>query len=93
MKVKPVIPGAVIRDPHTKRPLPAEGGNVPEDNFWVRRWLGIPGIDGEIWKLEGNEWVRRKANGELVREPYVEPVAAAPTGTEPLTPLTTREVK
>lgn len=37
MRVKPVDPDAVIRDPHTKRQLPAEGGDVPENNFWVRR--------------------------------------------------------
>jgi hypothetical protein len=37
MKVKPVDPNAVIRDPHTKQPLPAEGGDVPENNFWTRR--------------------------------------------------------
>lgn len=37
MRVRPAIPGAVIRDPHTKRPLPAEGGEVPENNFWIRR--------------------------------------------------------
>lgn len=37
MRVKPVDPTAVIRDPHTKRPLPAEGAEVPENTFWVRR--------------------------------------------------------
>jgi hypothetical protein len=40
MKVKPVDPNAVIRDPHTKQPLPAEGAEVPENSFWTRRLLG-----------------------------------------------------
>ncbi len=40
MRVKPAISGAVIRDPHTKRPLPAEGGEVPDcSTFWRRRLL------------------------------------------------------
>lgn len=40
MIVKPAIPGAVIRDPQTRQPLPAEGGRVPDDSkFWVRRLL------------------------------------------------------
>ncbi len=47
MKVKPVIPGAVIRDPDTRRPLPAEGGEVPESNFWVRRLLA-----GEVVRID-----------------------------------------
>lgn len=37
MFVKPVDPSAIIRDPHTRQPLPAEGGEVPETSFWVRR--------------------------------------------------------
>lgn len=37
MNVKPATQGAVIRDPQTKRPLPAEGGQVPETSFWMRR--------------------------------------------------------
>ncbi len=37
MRVKPVDPTAVIRDPHTKQVLPAEGGDVPENTFWLRR--------------------------------------------------------
>lgn len=47
MKVKPVDPNAVIRDPVTKLPLPAEGGDVPENNFWVRRVLA-----GEVVRLD-----------------------------------------
>lgn len=37
MKLKPAIPGAIVRDPHTKRPLPAEGREVPDNAFWRRR--------------------------------------------------------
>jgi hypothetical protein len=37
MFVRPTDPSSTIRDPHTGRVLPAEGGEVPEDNFWVRR--------------------------------------------------------
>lgn len=37
MRVKPKDPNAVIRDPHTKRALPPEGAEVPENVFWTRR--------------------------------------------------------
>jgi hypothetical protein len=47
MKVKPVDPDAVIHDPETMRLLPAEGGEVPESNFWVRRLLA-----GEIVRTD-----------------------------------------
>lgn len=47
MKVKPVDPKAVIRDPHTNVPLPAEGGEVPETVFWTRRLL-----DKEIERID-----------------------------------------
>jgi hypothetical protein len=55
MRVKPAIPGAVIRDPHTKRPLPAGGAEVPDNTFWRRRLLA-----GEVVRLDapspaGNE--------------------------------------
>ena len=39
MRVKPVDPNAVIRDPHTKRALPAEGDDVPDNVFWNRTRL------------------------------------------------------
>ncbi|HXG47688.1 MAG TPA: DUF2635 domain-containing protein [Methylomirabilota bacterium] len=34
-----VIPrqGLVVRDPVTRQPLPAEGGHVPRDAYWLRR--------------------------------------------------------
>ena len=47
MMVKPVNPAAVIRDPITRRQLPAEGGDVPESNFWVRRLLA-----GEVVRID-----------------------------------------
>jgi hypothetical protein len=47
MKVKPVNPAAVIRDPITKRTLPADGGEVPESNFWIRRLLA-----GEVVRID-----------------------------------------
>lgn len=37
MKVKPTRPGLLLRDPHTKRALPEEGGRVPDTSFWRRR--------------------------------------------------------
>ncbi len=46
MKVKPVNPAAVIRDPHTKRQLPADGGDVPDNTFWNRRIL-----DGDVVRI------------------------------------------
>jgi hypothetical protein len=47
MKVKPTNPDAVLHDPETMRRLPAEGGEVPESNFWVRRLLA-----GEIERID-----------------------------------------
>lgn len=37
MFVKPSAPGLLVRDPVSKRPLPAEGGEVPESTYWLRR--------------------------------------------------------
>lgn len=50
MRVKPVNPNAIIRDPHTRRVLPAEGGNVPDSSFWTRRLLA-----GEVVRLDADE--------------------------------------
>lgn len=80
MIVKPVVPGAVIRDPVTAQPLPAEGGEVPDNTFWTRRWLA-----GEVWRREGDAWVRRLPDGTTASQRI-----EAPTGREPVTPLTTR---
>lgn len=30
-------PGVMVRDPDTKRHLPAEGAEVPETGYWLRR--------------------------------------------------------
>jgi hypothetical protein len=37
MRIRPAFPGAVIRDPQTKRPLPEEGADVAESSYWLRR--------------------------------------------------------
>ncbi len=37
MFVKPANPNAIIRDPHTRIPLPAEGGRRPRNSFWLSR--------------------------------------------------------
>lgn len=49
MKVKPVVPGAIIRDPVTRRPLPQEGGEVQDNIFWRRRLR-----DGEVVLVEAS---------------------------------------
>lgn len=50
MRVKPVNPNAIIRDPHTRRALPADGGDVPNNSFWTRRLIA-----GEIVRLDAAE--------------------------------------
>lgn len=30
-------PGYIVRDPETKKPLPAEGMEVEKSSYWVRR--------------------------------------------------------
>lgn len=64
MKVKPVVPGAVIRDPITKVPLPADGGDVPENNYWVRRLLA-----GEVVRVAEPAAVTEPAADPTGREP------------------------
>lgn len=61
MRVKPVDPNAVIRDPHTRRPLPAEGGDVPDDNFWNRRLLA-----GEVVRIDTPSKLAKPAGNEPV---------------------------
>jgi Protein of unknown function (DUF2635) len=40
MKVKPAPGITVVRDPHSKLPLPAEGAEVADDSiFWNRRLI------------------------------------------------------
>ena len=50
MRVKPVDPNAVIRDPVTKMRLPAEGGDVPDNIFWQRRLR-----DKSVVRVEGDQ--------------------------------------
>jgi hypothetical protein len=70
MKVKPVIPGAVIRDPVTKRQLPDKGDEVPDTSFWVRRLLA-----GEVERID--------ESSEIEPEHPTEPAAATPSEIEP----------
>lgn len=58
MKVKPADPNAVIRDPHTKRALPAEGGDVPDNLFWRRRVLA-----GEVVRVDDTHAQPAKPTG------------------------------
>lgn len=37
MKVKPATPDLIVRDPRSRLPLPPEGAEVPESNYWLRR--------------------------------------------------------
>lgn len=37
MFVKPARPGLKVRDPKTKRHIPAAGKHVPVTSYWVRR--------------------------------------------------------
>ena len=60
MRVRPSRPGLLIRDPHTKRPLPPEGGRVPDTTFWRRR---IRSGDVVIVTDEGD------SDGQLQRDP------------------------
>lgn len=78
MNMKPVDPKAVIRDPHTKRALPAEGGEVPKTIFWSRRWL-----KGETWRQDGDSWVRRLPNGRTESQHIAppKPAGGAPVST------------
>lgn len=49
MMVKPAHPDAVIRDPITRTPLPASGGEVPDNLFWRRRLIA-----GEVALVEND---------------------------------------
>jgi hypothetical protein len=87
MRIKPAIPGAVIRDPHTKRPLSAEGDEVPDNSFWTRRYLA-----GEVMRRVGDAWERRLPSGQVVLVPDGGGLlrVTEPVGNEPIAPLTTR---
>lgn len=66
MRVKPADPNAVIRDPHTRQVLPAEGGDVPETSFWIRR-------------LRAGEVVRVESAEPTGTEPAIAPIAPLTT--------------
>ncbi|TWA90699.1 uncharacterized protein DUF2635 [Azospirillum brasilense] len=46
MYVKPK-PGALVRDPVTRQPLPDTGAEVPSDQYWMRRLA-----DGDVVQSE-----------------------------------------
>lgn len=48
MRVRPTTPGTIVRDPHTKRPLPDEGAEVADSSYWHRRLRS-----GDITLVEG----------------------------------------
>jgi hypothetical protein len=52
MRVRPKNPDAIIRDPHTRRPLPTEGGRVSDSSYWRRR---IADGDVELVAEEGGD--------------------------------------
>ena len=81
MMVKPVNPAAVIRDPITKRQLPADGGEVPESNFWVRRLRA-----GEVVVIDKPDAAAPAANVDKQPAAPVAPLNVA----APVAPLTTR---
>lgn len=87
MIVKPAEPGAVIRDPVTKQRLPAEGAEVPDTSYWIRRTLAGATHDAEVWVREGGEWTRNMRDGSVARAAADAPT---PSGTEPVAPLATR---
>jgi hypothetical protein len=62
MQVKPREPGLVIRDPRTRRPLPPQGGPVPDSSYWRRRLL-----DGDVVLLLNTD--KENPDAELQRDP------------------------
>lgn len=76
MKIRPAVPGTIIRDPKTRRPLPDEGDEMPlNSSFWNRRLRS-----GEVVVVEDD-----------VRQDDVRQANDEPTGREPVSPLTTRD--
>lgn len=103
MRVKPADPDVVIRDPHTKRALPAEGGDVPDSSFWNRRLRSgeVVRIDDDATpddETKSDAPTTTKGTQPLPRTPRA-PGAGVdianepepPVGNEPLAPLTTRK--
>lgn len=52
MKVKPKQ-GLLVRDPHTRQPLPPEGAEVPDTTHWRRRLAS-----GDVVRVEPTPVVR-----------------------------------
>jgi hypothetical protein len=80
MRVKP---RAGLRVPYPQNPiqaLPAEGGNVPEDNYWMRRLR-----DGDVVRIDDPP-----KKPELMSAAPVDINEPEPSGREPVAPLTTR---
>jgi hypothetical protein len=57
MFVKPARAGDIIRDPHTLRVLPDEGGRVPDNTFWRRRLN-----KGEVVEVPKQEPAQQRAS-------------------------------
>lgn len=52
MRVRPATPGAIIRDPKTKKALPDDGANVGRSLYWRRRLR-----DGSVVPVEDEDEV------------------------------------
>lgn len=72
MRVKPA-PGIVVRDPATKRALPADGADVPESIYWTRRLRA-----GDVVRID-------QAAGKAAERPRpeVDPVSPLATRNDP----------
>jgi hypothetical protein len=75
MKVKPVDPNAVIRDPVTLQPIPAKGAEVPDNVFWNRRLIAdevrrlTPAELEQLAKEEKDAELAAKKAAELAKTP------------------------
>ncbi len=47
MRVRPSRPDLIVRDPISRQPVPAEGREVPETSYWLRRLS-----DGDLERVE-----------------------------------------
>ncbi len=80
MKLKPKDPAAVVRDPITRQPLAADGTEVPDTSYWVRRLRA-----GEV------ELVREPEHATAAApNPSAEPAVINLPNVGPIPPLTTR---
>jgi hypothetical protein len=82
MKVKPIDPSAVIRDPQTLQPLPAKGGEVPDNVHWNRRL-----IQGDVRLLtpaELDQLAKEEKAAELEAKKAAELAAKPATSADPV---------